>query len=216
MTFALLFSISCFILLIACGSMERITEVDMIEAGEMEDPLRSLDDTLTVQGLEGLCEYTVASCEVFDSWADAGIAEERLSDADTHGKDAGVILITITKRCVNDEKSLGWESIAANDFELVARSDLEKARASGSLILYFFAEGSHLQAPYWIDQPGTSELGRFWIPALHAGESVTYTLGYVLDETARAAAEAGTLLLFYTTNGMPSAIDEMLLLPVRR
>ncbi len=205
--------------LTACGSMKRITQEDMIDAGEMEDPLLNLADTLTEKGIFGLCEFTVDSYEVYDSWADAGITAEQLSDADTHGKDAGVVLITITQRCLNEENAAGWENMATNNFALIARSEVETARARGDQwFIYLWIEAARLQDPFWIDQPGTSKLGRFWIPTIHAGESVTYKLGFVLDETARAAAEDGSLLLFYTTNGMPMNFDDfiMLMLPVRR
>ena len=196
-----------------------VEDYDMIDAGEMEDPLLNLADTLTEQGPYGLCEYTVDSYEIYDSWSDAGIAAEQLSDTDTHGKDAGVVLITITQRCLDDEKAVGWENMATNVFNLIARSEVETARARGDQwFIYLWIEAYRTQDPFWIDQPGTSELGRFWIPTIHAGESVTYTLGFVLDDTARAAAEDGSLLLFYTTNGMPMNIDDfiMWLFPVRR
>ncbi len=203
--------------LTACGSVEHITQGDMIKACEKEDPLDSLEDTLTVQGPYGLCEYTVDSCEVYDSWADAGITAEQLSDTGTYGHDAGVALITITQRCLSEVNSVGWKKMNLNCFALVARSEMETARARGDQLeqwfYYLLVDAAYpLQDPYWTDHSG----GSFWIPTVHAGESVTYTLGFVLDETARAAAEDGSLLLLYTTNGMPMHFDDfiMQMLPV--
>ena len=172
--------------------------------------------SLTVEGPVGVCEYTVDSFALYDSWANAGISEDQLSSSNYPVGDAGIILVTITQYCESrNEISLEDETMYVGCFQPIAQSQLDGAKASNDYQKYLYIETDLGLPPSYLDQPGKEEKRYFYYPALNAGESATYTLGFVLSDTTRAAAEDGTLLLWYTTNGMPETVDELLLLPVK-
>lgn len=179
-------------------------------------PDAGVDDSLTVEGYVGVCEYRVDSWSLYDNWADAGISEEQLSASSYPVGDSGILLVTITQYCENrNEISLGREYMGVANFQPVAQSQIDGAKNSDDLQKYLYIETDIGRAPSYLDQPGPSEREYFYYFAPNAGESVTYTLGFVLSDTTRVAAENGTLLLWYTANGMPASADEMLLLPVK-
>ena len=184
-------------------------ETESSEA-DMPDPV-----SLTVDGYVGVCQYTVDSWSVYDSWADADISDDQLSSSNYPVGDAGIILVTITQYCESrNEMSLGSKTMIVSGCQPVAQSQIDGAKASNDYQKYLYIETDLAFPPSYLDQPGASEREYFNYPILNAGESATYTLGFVLSDTARAAAEDGTLLLWFTANGMPESVDGLLLLPL--
>ena len=172
--------------------------------------------SLTVDGFVGVCEYTVDSFALYDSWVDAGISEDQLSSSNYPVGDAGIILVTITQYCESrNDMFLDAETMIVGDFQPVAQAQIDGARASTDYQKYLYIDTDIGFPPSYLDQSGSSEREYFYYPMLNAGESATYTLGFVLSDTTRAAAEDGTLLLWFTANGMPESADELLLLPVK-
>lgn len=193
----------------ASPAAEAIGTVEA-DVSNASDPI-----SLTVEGFVGVCDYTVDSFALYDSWEDAGISEDQLSFSNYPVGDAGIILVTITQYCESrNDMFLDAETMIIGDFQPVAQSQIDGARASTDYQKYLYIDTDIGFPPSYLDQSGSSEREYFYYPMLNAGESATYTLGFVLSDTTRAAAEDGTLLLWYTANGMPESADELLLLPV--
>lgn len=181
---------------------ETVTEPDGA-AGEV---------TLTVASFIGECTYTVDSWAVYESWAEAGISEDALSSS-YPVDDSGILLVTLTQHCDSrSEMSQGREDMTVGGFQPVAGEQIDAAREVSDLQKYLYIDTDIGSPACYFDQASTGEREYFYCPILAAGEAVTYTLGFVLSETTRSAAEDGTLLLWYTTNGIPATADELLLL----
>lgn len=235
---AVLAMMICLCALSGCRSMERITESEQMnthptpppsaqdamapaEAATSEnmaqgqEPAIEPNDpehTLVIEDVagEGAFQYTVEDWSIYESWEDAGISADRLA-SDFPG-DKGVLLVTITKTCISrTDDTLTLKEMALNEFDLVSRTQIDRAQSEGSGEVGVWL--SQMGILCYLDEPGEGNQ-YFFCPMLQAGQSMTYTLGYTLSDASRAAAEDGTLLLWYTTNGWPSSVDEMLLLPV--
>ena len=197
----------------ASPAEEATGEADLAEEATVSNT--SGPASLTIDGFVGVCEYTVDSFALYDSWESAGISEDQLSSSTYPVGDAGIILVTITQYCERrNDMFLDAKTMIVGDFQPVAQVQIDEARASTDYQKYLYIDTDLGFPPSYLDQSGSSEREYFYYPMLNAGESATYTLGFVLSDTTRAAAEDGTLLLWYTANGMPESADELLLLPV--
>lgn len=191
-----------------------LNEIDntMKETSEGQTGNEVFASSLTVGGFIGECTYTVDSWTVYESWAEAGISEDALSSS-YPVDDSGILLVTLTQHCDSrSEMSQGHEDMTVGGFQPVAREQIDAAREVSDLQKYLYIDTDIGSPACYFDQASTGEREYFYCPIPNAGEAVTYTLGFVLSETTRAAAEDGTLLLWYTTNGVPATADELLLL----
>lgn len=197
---------------IAAPSAEETTTIPETVETVAEPDGAAGEASLTVASFIGECTYTVDSWAVYESWAEAGISEDALSSI-YPVDESGILLVTLTQHCDSrSEMSQGREDMTVGGFQPVAQEQIDAAREVSDLQKYLYIDTDIGSPACYFDQASTGEREYFYCPILAAGEAVTYTLGFVLSETTRAAADEGTLLLWYTTNGVPATADELLLL----
>lgn len=200
---------------LALPSAEETMSEAETEVGESEPEETIAATALTVEGFIGECTYTVDSWAVYESWADAGISEDALS-SNYPVDSSGILLVTLTQHCDSrSEMSQGQEYMTVGAFQPLAQAQVDAAQQVADLQKYLYIDTDIASPACYFDQAQTGQREYFYCPVLNEGEAVTYTLGFVLSETTRAAAEEGTLLLWYTTNGVPATADELLLLALR-
>ena len=200
--------------LTGCGAMKRLTRREAMGADEYISPW-NIERTLTIKGLVGQCQYTVDSWSIYDSWEDAGIPEDRHTESPEilDGDEAGVMLVTITMYCESREEALlDAEIMAVNDLELFIPSLFDDDETDFDIMVHMGSLTNVSATPAYVDKPGTTVFGDFYIPIIQAGESVTFTLGYTLSRELIAAAKDGTLCIFYTSGGFPRYKEEYPLL----
>lgn len=189
------------------------SEADTASAPEqaMDAPLSDASShiTLIAESYIGVCEYTVDSWSLYSSWTDAGITLGELCDQSTNSE-YGILLVSITQTCVSrSEWSADATEMNVNCFKPLASSTLEGSGDED--LVWLLSTGSE---PSYFNLHQSIDGEYFHCPILETGETITYTLGYVLSKETYTAAEDGTLFLVYTPTGIPDSIDELSLLSV--
>ena len=199
---------------------ETVIEADPISASDdsesesMAAHVAVVDEveSLTVDNVVGTCQYSVESWALYDDWTDAGISSDQLSNSYPVGE-SGILLVTITQYCQQRNDAIPLDHMNVGSFQPLAQSQIDSSYVDDFMLNIEY----EFPASY-LDKTGltgdTSDSAYFYYPVLGTGEDTTYTLGFVLSETTRAAAEDGTLFLSYM-NGMPTSKDDLLLLPVK-
>lgn len=196
------------------------TEQPTAASAEHADPVdadQSIPDcSLEIRYAGG--NYQIDRWELYENLSEASIPAENLTDfgislyeADNHYK---VLLVTMTRTSTPDLFGDVAEQGYVNSFVTVTQERLDGVvlpESEEDTVRRMQIE--HGYDPIYMEhgQIGKKEYFRMDFPP--EGESVTYTLGWFLNEEEYEAAKAGALSLWYTMDEAQS-VEELQLLPL--
>ncbi len=171
------------------------------------------EDTLQLR--HGGGTYRVEKWELYKGLQATGISEEHLSGTGVTAEEAqgaDILLVTMTLTGASDVEGETEETTYVNNFLPVTQTAIHDAYLpeaepdeENRLVIEYG------QAPFYLDQGKPGEQNYFEIATPAEGESVTYTVGYILSQEEYTAAGDGELYLLYGLDAPQKAEDLQLL-----
>lgn len=198
---------------------EELSEAQDVRGAEGTANTAYAGDTLEPMWSDGFSAggiYRVVSWSLAETLEESGTSAEGMTESEREllsgDSFGGILLVTMEMMNTPDYSGNVAEEFYANGFKPVTRVAIENAylpeAEPDTEPRLCVEEGNY---PYYLDITDGDEKGYFRLDAPAEGETITYTIGYVLSETEYAAAKSGELYLWWT-NDMSKTGEDMQML----